>query len=110
MRNKITAATGAALLAGALLLSGTGVAQAAPSAAAYPMWHHHHHAHKVQVKVRGGAYVWTRPYRHARVVAHLGLGVVVVLAGPTLWVHGSLWLKIRDGGWICARDVAPVRS
>lgn len=109
MRSSIRSVTGAAILAGALVLSGTGVAQAAPSATTHSAGQVRH-AHKVRVKARGGTYVRVEPRGHARVVAHLGLGVVVVLAGPVIWVHGSLWLKIRGGGWVSARDVAPVRS
>ncbi|HEX6443994.1 MAG TPA: hypothetical protein VF053_02820 [Streptosporangiales bacterium] len=111
MRNSITARAGAALLAGALVLGSGGVAQAAPAPAAHSWPHHHHYrAHKVRIIAKGGAYVRARAGGHARVVAHLGLGAVVVLGGPVLFVHGVLWLRIRGGGWICARDVRPLRA
>lgn len=109
MRNSITSFAGAAILAGALVLGSGGVAQAAPAPAAH--WGlHHQHVHKVRIVAKGGTDVRVRAHGDARVVAHLGLGVTVALAGPIVFVHGALWLKIHGGGWICARDVAPLRS
>jgi hypothetical protein len=110
MRNSITRRAGAVLLAGALVLGTGGVAQAAPEPAAHSWPHHHYRAHKVRIIAKGGAYVRVRADGHARVMAHLGLGAIVVLGGPIVIVHGVLWLHIRGGGWICARDVRPLRA
>lgn len=109
MRSSTTARAGAVIMAMALTLGTAAVAQAAPSPVSQQTMHAHH-GQKVKISATGGADVRARPHGHARLVAHLGLGATVILAGPTLTVHGWLWLQLRGGGWICAHDVVPLSS
>lgn len=108
MVGTLTSWAGAAVMAGALVVGGTGAAHAEAPAAGHSADQaavQERQAQKVRVTARGGADIRVRPHGHARVVGHLGLGATVVLAGPTVTVHGWLWLQLRGGGWICARDV-----
>jgi len=93
-------------LAGALVMTGSGLAYADGAAAAEPAAQVRE-AHKVRVVSEGGADVRMKPHGNARVVTHVSLGAVIVLGGPRITIGGVLWLHISGGGWVCARDVAP---